>query len=124
MAKGGDVFLLNMGDPIKILDLGKKMIKLMGYSIKDKKNPNGDIKIKFIGLRPGEKLYEELLIANSPITTSNKDIFKAKEKSIPFSEMINLVRNITKFLKTNEINKIYLLLNKYVEGYEGVNNEK
>ncbi|EJS89362.1 Rfb, partial [Pasteurella multocida subsp. multocida str. Anand1_cattle] len=67
MAKGGDVFILDMGEPVKILELAKKLILLSGLSIKNENNPNGDIEIKFTGLRPGEKLYEELLIGGENV---------------------------------------------------------
>lgn len=118
MAKGGEVFLLNMGDPIKILDLAKKMIKLMGYSLKNKRNPNGDISIKFIGLRPGEKLYEELLISNSSYETNNIDIFTAREKSIPYQEMMMLIKKLKKFLTNNNLDEINKLLYSYVDGFK------
>ena len=78
MAKGGEVFLLDMGEPIKIYDLAKKMIQLSGLQLKDKNNPNGDIEILITGLRPGEKLYEELLIENKSLPTIHPKIFKAK----------------------------------------------
>ena len=79
---GGDVFLLDMGEPIKIIDLAKKMIALSGLSVKDSLNADGDIEIKTIGLRPGEKLYEELLIDSSAESTDHPLIYKAKEKYI------------------------------------------
>ena len=66
MSKGADVFLLEMGEPVKILDVMKKVIFLSGLSLQDKDNPDGDIEIKIIGLRPGEKLHEELFLGNSP----------------------------------------------------------
>ena len=76
MANGGEVFLLKMGEPVRIVDLAEQMIKLSGLSIKNKKNPNGDIEISFTGLRPGEKLFEELLINAESQTTNNSLIFK------------------------------------------------
>ena len=79
MAKGGDVFVLDMGKPIRILDLARKMVKLSGLEIRDNENPNGDIEIKFSGLRPGEKLYEELLIGDNITKTDNSLIMRAKE---------------------------------------------
>ena len=82
IAKGGDLFLLDMGRPIKIINLAKKMIKLSGNSLKDDNNPEGDIEIAFTGLRKGEKLYEELLIDGETEKTINPLIFTAKEKSI------------------------------------------
>lgn len=82
LAKGGDVFLLDMGDPVKIADLARRMIELSGYSIKDDDNPDGDIAIEITGLRPGEKLYEELLIQNNPIGTAHPRIYRANERMI------------------------------------------
>ena len=78
MGKHAEVFVLDMGERIKILDLIEKMINLLGFSVKSNKNPNGDIKIKIIGLRPGEKLYEELLIGDNPERTSHSKIQKNK----------------------------------------------
>ena len=80
-AKGEEVFLLDMGTPILIKELAIQMIKLSGLSLRDIENPNGDIEIIYTGLRPGEKLYEELLIDAEAIPTENKKIFKATEKS-------------------------------------------
>ncbi|MDB0048848.1 polysaccharide biosynthesis protein, partial [Alphaproteobacteria bacterium] len=87
ITKGGEVFVLNMGDPIRIIDLAKKMIELSGKTIKDQNNSNGDIEIKVIGLSEGEKLYEELLIGNSPIKTKQDKIFIAQEKFIEWKHL-------------------------------------
>lgn len=118
MAKGGEVFLLNMGSPIKILDLAKKMINVMGYSIKGKSNPTGDISIKITGLRPGEKLYEELLIKDNPIATENNDIYKAKENFIKLSDASLLIKDLKNCISQNNINKISKILSKFVDGYK------
>ena len=80
MAKGGDVFVLDMGDPIKILDLAYRMIHLSGLKPIDTSNPDGDIKIKFTGLRPGEKLYEELLIGDDVIQSEHPRIMQQRRK--------------------------------------------
>ena len=77
LAKGGEVFLLDMGEPIKILNLAKQMIKLSGLTVKDEDNLNGDLEIIFTGLRSGEKLYEELLIDNKSKSTAHPLIYKA-----------------------------------------------
>jgi len=82
ISKGGEVFVLNMGDPIRIIDLAKKMIELSGKTEKNEKNLNGDIEIKIIGLTKAEKLYEELLIGDNPIKTEQDKIFIAQEKFI------------------------------------------
>ena len=100
-AKGGDVFLLDMGQPIKILDLAKKMVYLSGLSIKDKNNPNGDIEIKNIGLRDGEKLYEELLIEGEAQKTDNEKILTAKEKLPEIKDIYKTLNLLEKALKEN-----------------------
>ena len=87
MAKGGEVFLLDMGEPIKIYDLAKKMIQLSGLKLRDENNIKGDIDILITGLRPGEKLYEELLIENNSISTDHPKIFKAQDNFIPWPEL-------------------------------------
>ena len=79
MTKGGDVFLLDMGEPVKIFTLAEQMIKLSGLTIKNEENPEGDIEIVETGLRPGEKLFEELLINAEAISTDHPLIFRAKE---------------------------------------------
>jgi FlaA1/EpsC-like NDP-sugar epimerase len=84
MALGGDVFVLDMGDPVRIADLARSMVELSGLSVRDDANPQGDIEIAFTGLRPGEKLYEELLIGNNPERTRHPCIMKAKEH-LPFT---------------------------------------
>ena len=80
IAKGGELFLLDMGEPTKIYSLAKQMIAQHGLTLKDENNKNGDIEIKITGLRPGEKLYEELLIGDNPQKTINPKIFYAREK--------------------------------------------
>ena len=82
MAKGGDLFVLDMGEPIKILDLAKNAIKLSGYTLKDEDNPAGDIAIDIIGLRPGEKLFEELLIGDAIEQTPHPRILRARESCL------------------------------------------
>lgn len=91
MGTGGDVFVLDMGEPVRILDLAKRMIHLSGLSIKDKNNPNGDIEILFTGLRPGEKLYEELLIGNNVSTTQHKLILRAEEEVLGWNKINRLL---------------------------------
>ena len=82
MSNGGDVFLLDMGEPVKIKDFAKKLIKLYGLTIKDKRNINGDIELVYTGLRPGEKLFEELLIDSKSISTEHPLIFKSEKNYI------------------------------------------
>ncbi|ASM48737.1 hypothetical protein PESP_a0494 [Pseudoalteromonas espejiana DSM 9414] len=87
MGKGGDVFVLDMGDSVKIKDLAKKMVRLSGFEVKSDTNPHGDIEIKCTGLRPGEKLYEELLIGDNVGETSHERIMTANEVMLPLSEL-------------------------------------
>jgi FlaA1/EpsC-like NDP-sugar epimerase len=87
MGKGGDVFVLDMGDPVKIADLAAKMIRLSGMMVKDNANPDGDIAIEYTGLRPGEKLFEELLIGEDITQTDNRRIMSAHEKWLPWPEL-------------------------------------
>jgi FlaA1/EpsC-like NDP-sugar epimerase len=87
MGKGGDVFVLDMGDSVKIKDLATKMVRLSGLEIKTDANPHGDIAIKCIGLRPGEKLYEELLIGDNVAQTSHKRIMAANEVMLPLKAL-------------------------------------
>ena len=97
ISNSGDVLLLDMGKPVKIIDLARNLIKLSGLEVKDKDNPNGDIEIKIIGLRNGEKLFEELLIEPQSTTTEHPLIFKAREKSID-SELLDKTLEEIKYL--------------------------
>ena len=83
MAKGGDVFVLDMGKPVRIEDLAHRMINLMGLTVRDENSPEGDIEIKYIGLRPAEKLYEELLIGSNVSGTDHPRIMRAAEEFLP-----------------------------------------
>jgi FlaA1/EpsC-like NDP-sugar epimerase len=94
MSTGGDVFVLDMGKPVRILDLAYKLIRLSGLEVKSKENPNGDVEIKFTGLRPGEKLFEELLISKEVQKTQHPRIMTAKEKFILFSELQNTLEKL------------------------------
>ena len=102
LSKGGDVFVLNMGEPIKVHDLAKKMIRLSGYNEKSVDNPDGDIEIVFIGLRPGEKLNEELLIGNNPLKTTNKDIMRAEEEFIEWDQLEIILNDLIKVIKLSD----------------------
>ena len=114
MALGGDVFLLDMGKPIKIYDLACQMIKLSGLKIKDKNNPSGDIEIKYSGLRPGEKLCEELLIDAEALPTENKYIFRAKEKFYSFKEFFTKFKDFEESLKKQNESDVLLKLAQLV----------
>ena len=110
MGTGGDVFVLDMGSPVKIIDLAYKMTHLMGLTIKDDKNPTGDIAIKFTGLRPGEKLFEELLIDDHAKKTFHKRILSANERSLPWADVAKIISNLTDAMREEDVTKIKQLL--------------
>ena len=122
MARGGDVFVLDMGEPVKILDLAYRMIYLSGLSPVTSENPEGDIKIVFTGLRQGEKLYEELLIGNDVIQSQHPQIMQAKEASFSWPEIQEAINSIIKHHKNLDDEEIKKLLIEKVEGYKPVNN--
>lgn len=117
MAKGGDVFVLDMGQPVKIIDLARRMIELSGLAVKDEQNPDGDIEIEITGLRPGEKLYEELLIGGDPKPTSHPRIMKAHEDFIPMVYLEGELNTLEMALNTNDVSVIRLMMAKLVSGY-------
>ena len=94
MGKGGEVFVLDMGEPVKIADLARKMIHLMGLTEKTADRPEGEIEVRFTGLRPGEKLYEELLIGNSPLATSHPRILMAREVALEWQDLEPLLESL------------------------------
>ena len=117
MAKGGDVFVLDMGEPIKIIDLAYKMIHLSGLTPIDNENPDGDIRIEYTGLRPGEKLYEELLIGNDVIQSEHPRIMQAKESTLSFENIISCIEIIKEAREKQDERIVKELLLKYVDGY-------
>ena len=117
MAKGGDVFVLDMGDPIKILDLAYRMIHLSGLKPIDNDNPDGDIQIKFTGLRPGEKLYEELLIGDDVIQSKHPRIMQAREEKLIMNDILKFIEIIKISRDTQDESLIKNLLQDYVKGY-------
>ena len=118
MAKGGDVFVLDMGDPIRILDLAYRMIHLSGLKPIDTSNPDGDIKVKFTGLRPGEKLYEELLIGDDVIQSEHPRIMQAREEKLSLETVTKKVEEISEFRKEQNDKSIKDILLKNVNGYK------
>ncbi|WP_433692515.1 polysaccharide biosynthesis protein [Herbaspirillum seropedicae] len=117
MAKGGDVFVLDMGQAVRIMDLARRMIELSGLTVKDELNPEGDIAIEITGLRPGEKLYEELLIGDNPKPTSHSRIMKAHEEFIPWAELEARLSALEMALNVNDVGVIRLMMEKLVTGY-------
>lgn len=118
MASGGDVFVLDMGEPVKIIDLAKRMVELSGLALKDAANPNGDIEIAVTGLRPGEKLYEELLIGDNPLPTSHPRIMKAHEDYLPWIELQTKLGGLGLALDANDVPLIRTVLKELVPGYQ------
>nr|WP_314709144.1 nucleoside-diphosphate sugar epimerase/dehydratase [uncultured Comamonas sp.] len=117
MAKGGDVFVLDMGQPVKIMDLALRMIELSGLTIKNEYSPDGDIEIAISGLRPGEKLYEELLIGENPQPTSHPRIMKAHEEFLSWNEFKAKLDALEEALNTNNVCGIRLMMQELVTGY-------
>jgi FlaA1/EpsC-like NDP-sugar epimerase len=117
MAKGGDVFVLDMGQSVKIIDLARRMIELSGLTVKDEQNPDGDIGIEITGLRPGEKLYEELLIGDNPKPTTHARIMKAHEEFIPWSALEDKLNALEMALNVNDVGVIRLMMENLVAGY-------
>lgn len=118
LAKGGEVFLLDMGEPVRILSLAKQMVALSGLTIKNEQNPNGDIEIVFTGLRPGEKLYEELLIDNNSKVTSHPLIFKAEENFIPYDNLVIKIKKMEQSLLNLDLEESLSLLQDIVPEWE------
>lgn len=121
MAKGGDVFVLDMGQPVKIIDLARRMVELSGLTVKDEKNPDGDIEIEVAGLRPGEKLYEELLIGANPKATEHPRIMKAHEEFIPWDAFEARLKLLEAALNVNDVKAIRTILQQLVSGYSPSN---
>lgn len=117
MAKGGDVFVLDMGQSVKIMDLACRMVELSGLSVKSEQNPDGDIEIEITGLRPGEKLFEELLIGNNPKPTSHPRIMKAHEEFISWAELEGRLTALEFALNGNDVGTIRLMMKSLVSGY-------
>ena len=118
LATGGEVFLLDMGEPVKILDLAKRMIHLMGLSIKDDANPAGKIAITFRGLRPGEKLYEELLIGDNVTGTIHPKILRAEEDILASQDFSAFLSAINKAIDESNTDLIRQLLVETVTGFK------
>ena len=117
MAKGGDVFVLDMGQSVKILDLARRMVELSGLKVRDDNHPDGDIEIEITGLRPGEKLYEELLIGDNPKPTNHSRIMKAHEEFLPWVELEPKLQALDMALNVNDIGVIRQMLQQLVAGY-------
>lgn len=110
LARGGEVFVLDMGEPVRILDLARNIVELSGLSVRDAANPQGDIEIETVGLRPGEKLYEELLIGNNPVTTAHPRILKANEPFEPWDGLRRQLELLEKLIEQGDVPRARELL--------------
>ena len=126
MAKGGEVFVLDMGAPVKIVDLAKRMVHLSGFEVKDKAHPHGDIEILFTGLRPGEKLYEELIIGEDNVQdTDHPLIMQAMEHSFPLNELEATLNELALRAQHYDVDWLKGRFKYFVAGYqEGTPNDK
>ncbi|MBA6420235.1 nucleoside-diphosphate sugar epimerase/dehydratase [Pseudomonas sp. 5Ae-yellow] len=118
MGQGGDVFVLDMGEPVAIVELARKMVMLSGMSIRDEINPNGDIAMTYTGLRPGEKLYEELLLGDNPSPTAHPKIHRANEDFVAWSELRAVLDAMHKAVNTDAYDDVRALLLSTVQGYQ------
>jgi FlaA1/EpsC-like NDP-sugar epimerase len=117
MGQGGDVFVLDMGEPVKIVELAEKMIHLSGLSVRSEKNVNGDISIEFSGLRPGEKLYEELLIGDNVVSTQHPMIMSANEDHLPWEVLKAKLAELLTAVEHDDYTRVRQLLRDTVSGY-------
>ena len=118
MGGNGEVFVLDMGKPVRIVDLARRMIHLSGYSVKDNEHPNGEIEIQFSGLRPGEKLYEELLIGDNVSGTEHPRIMKAQEKCFTRDELEQAIADLAEACVSNDSQRVLDILKRHVSGFK------
>jgi FlaA1/EpsC-like NDP-sugar epimerase len=118
MGQGGDVFVLDMGEPVRIYDLAKRMIKLSGLDIKSTETPEGDIEIQTTGLRPGEKLYEELLIGDNVLPTQHSRILRAQEIELPFALLVEYIQQFESLIEQQQIEAARNLLQTIVQEFK------
>jgi FlaA1/EpsC-like NDP-sugar epimerase len=118
MGQGGEVFVLDMGQPVRILELARRMVQLSGHSVRDDANPEGDVEIRITGLRPGEKLYEELLIGDDPSPTAHPRIMKAREGYRAWSELRPSVSRLDRATQINDVHDVLEVLQQLVAGYQ------
>jgi FlaA1/EpsC-like NDP-sugar epimerase len=118
MGQGGDVFVLDMGQPVKIIDLARRMVELSGLTVRDEQRPDGDIELNVTGLRPGEKLYEELLIGDNPQPTQHQRIMKAQEQFLSWPLLEPKLNELSLAMSVNDVSLIRGLLQQMVSGYQ------
>ena len=114
MSQGGELFVLDMGEPVRIGELARNMIELSGLAVRNEANPSGDIDIVEIGLRPGEKLYEELLIGNNPTPTGHPRILKADEAFMPIDELSEKFERLARELLSGSRTELMAVLRELV----------
>lgn len=117
MGQGGDVFVLDMGQPVKIAELAERMIRLSGLSVRNEDDPSGDIAIEFTGLRPGEKLYEELLIGENVSTTDHPMIMRANEEHLPWEDLKTVIERLLDAVERDDYRVVRQILRETVNGY-------
>ncbi len=117
MAGGGEVFVLDMGEPVKILDLARRMVELSGLQLRSADHPAGDIEIVITGLRPGEKLYEELLLGDNPIPTVHPRIMKAREEGLDWAALQPRLDALQRAVVQSDVDAIKAVLRQCVQGY-------
>ncbi len=117
MGLGGDVFVLDMGEPVKIIELAEKMISLTGLTVRSESNPNGEVAIEFSGLRPGEKLYEELLIGDNDTPTDHPMIMRANESYLPWDELRPILQQLLSASESGDCVQVRQILRQVVDGY-------
>jgi hypothetical protein len=118
MEQGGDVFVLEMGQPVKIIDLARRMVELSGLTVRDELHPDGDIELTVTSLRPGEKLFEELLIGDSPKSTQHPRIMKAHEQYLRWPQLEGKLNALSIAMSVNDVPVIRAQLQELVSGYQ------
>jgi FlaA1/EpsC-like NDP-sugar epimerase len=118
MGEGGEVFVLDMGQPVRIVELARRMVQLSGHSVRDDANPEGDIEIRITGMRPGEKLYEELLIGDNPSPTAHPRIMKARERFRSWEELRPVLGRMAAAIDGHDVLALRSLLAEIVSGYQ------
>src|SRR5690606_36939414 len=117
IGEGGDVFLLDMGEPVSILNMAKRMIHLSGLEVKDAENPYGDIEISFTGLRPGEKLFEELLVNGDSLPTQHPKIMRSLDTLKSNETIDRAMDNLRKAMADEDVQAVLAVFGSIVEGY-------
>ena len=117
-ARDGDVFVLDMGEPVAIQDIARRMIEASGYSVRDAADPRGDIEIEITGLRPGEKLHEELLIGSDMLTTPHPRILRAQEGHLSEIELAKALKSLSEAIETRDVALLRSILAQWIEQVE------